>query len=62
MPFALVYGADVVLPVDIEIPTLGISMKGLVIDNDYIISQLQEIELLDDFSQVVCDHLQAYQH
>ena len=37
MPFALVYGADVVLPIEVEIPTLIISMKGLIIDEDYII-------------------------
>ena len=40
MPFALVYGADVVLPIEVEIPTLWISMKGLITNDDYRISQL----------------------
>ena len=48
MPFALVYGANVVLPIEVEIPTLRISMKGLITDDDYRISQLQELVLLDE--------------
>ena len=56
-PFALVYGADVVLPIEVDIPNLKISMKGLIIDDDYQISQLQKLELLDEHQQVACDHL-----
>ena len=36
-------------------------MKGLIIDDDYIISRLQELVLLDERRQVACDHLRAYQ-
>ena len=61
MPFALVCGVDDVLPIEVEIPTLKISMKGLITDDDYRISQLQELELLDECQQVVYDHLHAYQ-
>ena len=59
-PFALVYGADAVLPIEVEIPTLRISMKGLITDDDYRISRLQELVLLDECWQVACDHLRAY--
>ena len=52
MPFSLVYGVDDVLPIEVEIPTLRISMKGLITDDDYRISQLQELELLDERWQV----------
>ncbi len=38
IPFALVYGADVVLPIEVEIPTLRISIKGLITNDDYKIS------------------------
>ena len=48
------------LPIEVEIPTLRISMKGLVTEDDYRISQLQELELLDECQEVACDHLQAY--
>ena len=37
-PFALVYGVDVVLPIEVDIPTLRISMKGVITDEDYRIS------------------------
>ena len=57
MPFALVYGADAMLPIEVEIPTLRISMKGLITDDDYRISWLQELVLLDERRQVGCDHL-----
>ena len=60
MPFSLVSGADVVLPIEVEIPTLRISMKGLITDDDYRISRLQELELLDELQQVACDHLRDY--
>ena len=59
--FALVYGANFVLPIDVEIPTLRISMKGLNTDNDYRISLLQDLELLYECWKVVYDHLWAYQ-
>ena len=36
-------------------------MKGLITDDDYRISQLQELVLLDERRQVACDHLRAYQ-
>ena len=61
MPFALVYGADVVVPIEVEIPTLWISMKGLITNNEYRISWLEELVLLDEHRQVACDHLRAYQ-
>lgn len=59
--FALVYGADAILPIEIEIPTLWVSLQGLIIDEDYRIFRLQELKLLDERCQVAFDHLQAYQ-
>ena len=35
MPFALVYGVDFGLLIEVEIPTLRISMKGLITNDDY---------------------------
>ena len=55
-PFALVYGADVV-PIEVKIPTLRISMKGLITDDDHRIAQLQDLVLLDEHRQAACDHL-----
>ena len=36
-------------------------MKGLITDDDYRISWLQELVLLDERRQVACDHLRVYQ-
>jgi hypothetical protein len=60
-PFALVYGVDVVLPIEVKIPTLRISIKGIITNDDHRIAQLQELVLLDERRQVACDHLCAYQ-
>ena len=38
IPFSLVNGVDVVLPIEVEIPTLRISMKRLITDEDYKVS------------------------
>ena len=48
IPFALVYGVDAMLPIEVEIPTLRISMKGLISDEDSRIALLQELMLLDE--------------
>ena len=60
-PFALVYGAEVVLPIEVEIPSLQVSLRGLITDDENRISKLQELELLDERRQVAFNHLRAYQ-
>lgn len=60
-PFSLVYGSEAVLPIEVEIPSLRVSLQGLVTDEDYRISRLQELELLDERRKVAFDHLRVYQ-
>ena len=60
-PFSLVYGAKAVLPVEVEIPSLRVSLQDLIIDEDRRISRLQELDLLDERRQEAFDHLRAYQ-
>ena len=60
-PFALVYGAKFLLLVEVEIPSLWVPLRGLIIDDENRISKLQELELLDERWQVAFNHLQAYQ-
>lgn len=60
-PFSLVYGAEVVLFVEVEILSLRVSLQDLIIDEDRRISRLQELDLLDECHQEVFDHLRAYQ-
>ena len=47
-PFSLTYDIEVVLPLKVEIPSLRVSLKVLVIDEDYRAMRLQELELLDE--------------
>ena len=48
MPFALVYGSKFVLPIEVEISSLRVSLQGLITDEENRISRLQELELLDE--------------
>ena len=57
----MVYGADAVLPIEVKIPSLRVSLTGLITDEYTRISRLQELELLDERRQVAFDHLRAYQ-
>ena len=43
------------------LPSLRVTLKGLVTDEDYIIMRLQELELLDEKRKVVFDHMKVYQ-
>ena len=61
-PFSLTYGAEVVLPLEVEIPSLRVSLKGLVIDEDYHTMRFQELELLDEKCQASFDHMRVYQN
>ena len=60
-PFAFTYGAEAVLPLEVEIPLLRVSLKGLVTYEDYSTVRLQELELLDQKHQASFDHMRVYQ-
>ena len=59
-PFSLTYGALVVLPLEVEIPSLKVSFKGLVTYEDYHSMRLQELELLDEKHKASFDHMRVY--
>ena len=54
-PFSLTYGAKAVLPLEVDIPSLRVSLKGLVTDEDNHTMRLQELELLDEKRQASFD-------
>lgn len=58
-PYALVYGVEAIVPIEVEIPSLRVSLKGIIFDEDYRVSRLQELELLDDRHQHAVNHLKA---
>ena len=48
MPFSLVYGSKVILPLEVEIPSLRVSLYGLITDEDHRSMRVQELENLDE--------------
>ena len=60
-PFALVFGTEAILPIEVEIPLLRVSLKGLTNEEDYRQSRLHELEMLEERRKNSLNHLQAYQ-
>ena len=61
MPFFLVYGSEAVLSLEVKIPSLCISLHGLIIDEDHRAMHIQELETLDECHKATFDHMRAYQ-
>jgi len=62
VPYALVYVFEAILPIKVEIPSLGVSMQHLIDGEEYHISRLAELELLDKRHLVALNHLRVYQN
>lgn len=54
------YGDEGVVPLELEIPSLDVSLYGLILDADRRKSRLAELEVLDEESVNVLEHLCAY--
>jgi transposase InsO family protein len=61
-PFSLVYGVEAVLPIKFELPSLCISLRGQIFDEDYRVARLTQLDLLDEKCQQAYDHLMVYQN
>eukprot|EP01018_Ginkgo_biloba_P033692 Gb_14765 [translate_table: standard] len=44
----MVFGAEAILPVEIELPSLRVSLRDLIDDEECRVAHLQELELLDE--------------
>eukprot|EP01018_Ginkgo_biloba_P033677 Gb_04562 [translate_table: standard] len=60
-PYSLVFGTEAILPVEIKLPSLHISLRNLIDDEAYRVVRLQELELLDERRLNALNHLKAYQ-
>lgn len=60
-PDNLVYGVDTIMPLDLEIPSLHISLKGVIDDDSYHNLYLNKLKLLDEHHLKALQYLQAYQ-
>eukprot|EP01018_Ginkgo_biloba_P039168 Gb_28947 [translate_table: standard] len=50
------------MPVEIELPSLRVSLRDLIDDEEYRVARLQELELLDERQLNAFNHLKAYQN
>ena len=60
IPFPLVYGFEVFLPLEVEIPPLRFSLHGLITDEDHRDMRIHELETLDEHYIASFDHIRAY--
>ncbi|KAH9326536.1 hypothetical protein KI387_006714, partial [Taxus chinensis] len=48
-PYSLVYGTEAIIPLEVELPSLRISLRDyLDKDEDYRVARLTALELLDE--------------
>ena len=57
----MVYGIEVVLPVDIEMGSLKVALKQQILEADWAQAQLDQLNLLDERILRATDHVRAYQ-
>jgi len=60
-PYPLVYGYEVVIPLEIEIPSLRIALKDIMKELQVWESRMNQLEALDEKRVHALEHLRAYQ-
>lgn len=61
-PYSLIFGFKGILPFEIEIPTLRVSLQNILLDEEYRVARLQEQELLDQRCLKAFNHLWFYRN
>ncbi|KAH9307079.1 hypothetical protein KI387_011483, partial [Taxus chinensis] len=59
-PFSLIYGSEAVLRLEVQIPSLRVSLKEFVSDEDYHQNHIAQLELLDERHLNALEHHQVY--
>ena len=60
-PYSLVYGMEVVLPIEVQIPSLRIMKDAGLSEDDWIQTRLDQLNLIDEKRLVNVCHGQMYQ-
>ena len=60
-PFSLVYSMEVVLPIEVQIPSLRIMKNAGLNEDDWIHTRLVQLNLIDEKRLVAVCHGQIYQ-
>ena len=61
MPFSLVYRAEAVLPLEIQIPSLRVALATEMTNEEQHVLRLQELEALDDKRLQAQQQIELYQ-
>ena len=59
-PYSLVYGMEVVLPIEIEMGSLRVALEQQVSKAEWAQAQFDQLSLLNEKRLRVVDHIQAY--
>ncbi|RVW59840.1 hypothetical protein CK203_098453 [Vitis vinifera] len=59
-PYFLVYGMEVVLPVEIEMGSLRVALEQQILEANWAQAQLDQLNLLDERRLRAVDHVHAY--
>ena len=59
-PFSLVYGTNVVLPVEVEIPSLKVLMETKLDEAEWVQTRFNQLNLIDEKRLEVICHCQLY--
>ena len=60
-PYSLVYGMEAVLPVEIEMGSLRVTLEQQISETEWVQSHFDQLSLLDERRLRAADHVQAYQ-
>ncbi|XP_070018288.1 uncharacterized protein [Nicotiana sylvestris] len=60
-PYLLVYGTEVVIPAEVEIPSLQIVAEAKIDDDEWVKTRLEKLSLIDEKRLAAVCHGQLYQ-
>ena len=60
-PYSLVYGMEAVLPIEIEMGSLRVTLEQQISETKWAQSRFDQLSLLDERRLRAADHVQAYQ-
>ncbi|XP_070007906.1 uncharacterized protein [Nicotiana sylvestris] len=60
-PYLLVYGTEVVIPAEVEIPSLQIVVEAEIDDDEWVKTRLEQLSLIDEKRLAAVCHGQLYQ-
>ena len=60
-PYSLVYGMEVVLPIETEMGSLRVALEKQILETEWAQARFDRLNLLDEKRLRAVDHVQAYQ-